>query len=234
MIKKILIIALLAGVGLIFFDLFNAYQGNETLSKTANYYAENGAKDVGAANLVTAIVVTYRGLDTLGEVTILFLAAAIISFALKFRKEDFIPNRPVRITSELLDSASQVIVPIIFMVGIYIFINGHLTPGGGFQGGAVIASGVLLMIMANPNFGISHKVIATVESISGIAFVLIGVLGIVLAGGFLDNTILPLGKLGDLFSAGVIPVIYTFVGLKVGAELSNILVTISHAQNEKN
>lgn len=234
MIKKILIIGLLAVVGLIFFDLFNAYQGNETLSKTAKYYAENGAAEVGAANLVTAIVVTYRGLDTLGEVTILFLTAAIISFILKFRREDFIPNRPVRITSELLDSASQVIVPIIFMVGIYIFINGHLTPGGGFQGGAVIASGVMLMIISNPNFGVSHKVIAVIESISGLAFVLIGVLGIVLAGGFLDNSLLPLGKLGELFSAGVIPVIYTFVGLKVGAELSNIIGTISNAQNEKN
>ncbi|MDA3906194.1 MAG: hypothetical protein PF484_08985 [Bacteroidales bacterium] len=234
MIKKILIIGLLAGVGLIFFDLFNAYQGSEVLGKTGRYYAENGADEVGAANLVTAVIVTYRGLDTLGEVTILFLTAAIISFVLKFRREDFIPNRPVRITSELLDSASQVIVPVIFMVGIYIFINGHLTPGGGFQGGAVIASGVLLMIMANPNFGISHKVIAKVESISGIAFVLIGIMGIFLAGGFLDNRLLGLGNLGELFSAGVIPIIYTFIGLKVGAELSNILGTISHAQNEKN
>lgn len=234
MIKKILIIGLLAVMGFIFFDLFSAYQGSESLGKTAEYYAQNGAEEVGAANLVTAVVVTYRGLDTLGEVTILFLAAAIISFVLKFRKEELIANRPVRPASELLDSAAQVIVPVIFMVGVYIFINGHLTPGGGFQGGAVIASGVLLMLMSNPKFGVSHKVISVVESISGVAFVLIGVLGLVLAGGFLDNHLLPLGKLGDLFSAGVIPVIYTFVGLKVGAELSNILGTISNAQNEKN
>lgn len=234
MIKKILIIGLLAVVGLIFFDLFNAYHGNEHLNKTASYYAENEASQVGASNIVTAIVVSYRGFDTLGEVTILFLAASIISFVLKVREEDIIPNRSLRITSELLESASQVIVPIIFMVGIYIFINGHLTPGGGFQGGAVIASGVLLMIMANPNFGVGHKVIATVESISGFAFVGIGVLGLVLAGGFLDNHVLGLGKLGELFSAGTIPIIYIFVGLKVGAELSNIIGTISHAQNEKN
>jgi len=234
MIKKILIIGLLAVMGFIFFDLFSAYHGSESLGKTAEYYAQNGAKEVGAANLVTAVVVTYRGLDTLGEVTILFLAAAIISFVLKFRREELVANRPVRPASELLDSAAQVIVPVIFMVGVYIFINGHLTPGGGFQGGAVIASGVLLMLMSNPKFGVSHKVISVVESISGVAFVLIGVLGLVLAGGFLDNHLLPLGKLGDLFSAGVIPVIYTFVGLKVGAELSNILGTISNAQNEKN
>jgi multicomponent Na+:H+ antiporter subunit B len=234
MIKKILIIVLLAGVGLIFFDLFNAFQGTEDLNKTASYYAENGAQQVGAANLVTAIVVTYRGLDTLGEVTILFLAAAIISFVLKFKGEDLMPVRQLRSASELLESSSQVIVPIIFMVGIYIFINGHLTPGGGFQGGAVIASGVLLMMMSNPKFGVSHKIVAFVESISGFVFVIAGVLGLVFAGGFLDNHVLGLGKFGEIFSAGIIPVIYIFVGLKVGAELSNILGTISNAQNEKN
>ncbi|HAG16384.1 MAG TPA: sodium:proton antiporter [Bacteroidales bacterium] len=234
MIKKWIILGILAGMGLIFFDLFSAFRGNETLGKTADYYARHGAEEVGASNIVTAIVVTYRGFDTLGEVTILFLTAAIISFVLKIRQEDILPNRPIRITSELLDSASQVIVPVIFMVGIYIFVNGHLTPGGGFPGGAVIASGVLLMILSNPNFSVSHKVIAWVESISGVGFVLLGVMGILFAGGFLDNRVLGLGDFGKLFSAGIIPFIYSFIGLKVGAELSNILGAISHAQNEKN
>ena len=124
-------------------------------------------------------------------------------------------------------------MPVIFLVGVYIFINGHLTPGGGFQGGAVIASGVLLMLLTNPTLHISHKIVATIESISGIAFVAIGILGIVLAGGFLDNSILPLGKFGTLLSAGAIPLIYIFIGLKVGSELSNIIGTISYHQNEK-
>ncbi len=233
MIKKILIAGLLAAVAFMFYGLLVSYNGNETLNKLGGYYAQNGAQEVGATNLVSAIVVTYRGLDTLGEVTILFLAAAIISFVLKLKKEEVAKARPVRETSELLSSASQVIVPVIFLVGIYIFINGHLTPGGGFQGGAVIASGVLLMLLANPTMQISHKIVATIESISGIAFVIVGVLGIVLAGGFLDNSILPLGQLGELLSAGAIPLIYTFIGLKVGSELSNIIGTISYNQNEK-
>jgi multicomponent Na+:H+ antiporter subunit B len=45
----------------------------------------------------------------------------------------------------------------------------------------------------------------------------------VLAGGFLDNRIMPLGQFGTLFSAGAIPIIYIFVGLKVGSELSAVL-----------
>jgi multicomponent Na+:H+ antiporter subunit B len=62
-----------------------------------------------------------------------------------------------------------------------------------------------------------------VESLSGAAYVGIGILGIVLAAGFLDARLLPLGEYGNLVSAGVIPVIYSLVGLKVGAELTGIL-----------
>jgi multicomponent Na+:H+ antiporter subunit B len=62
-----------------------------------------------------------------------------------------------------------------------------------------------------------------IESLSGLFYVLIGLLGLVLAGGFLDNRILPLGNFGTLLSAGAIPLIYSLVGLKVGAELVGIL-----------
>ncbi|NOR86193.1 MAG: sodium:proton antiporter [Bacteroidales bacterium] len=232
MVKKFIILLLVAGMGLIFFDLFTAYQSNENLNRTAEYYAQNAATDVGAANLVTAVVVTYRGLDTLGEVSILFLTAAIISFVLKFREDELDNNRKLIARSEILDTATQVLTPIIMLLGIYIFMNGHLTPGGGFQGGAVIASAVLLMLLASPKMKISHKIIGTIETISGVSFVLIGVLGIVIGGGFLDNSIMSLGTFGTLLSAGAIPIIYIFVRLKVGAELSNIIGTFSQAQNE--
>lgn len=234
MLKKILILFLVAGMALIAYDLYQAYGEKTSLAETGAYYTENAAKDIGAANLVTSVVVTYRGLDTLGEVSILFLTAAIISFVLKVKREDEEADRALRPASEILVSATQVLTPIIMLVGIYIFINGHLTPGGGFQGGAVIASAVLLMMMTNPKMNLSHKVISIIESISGIAFVFIGILGVLIGGGFLDNKIMELGTFGSLLSAGTIPLIYIFVGLKVGAELSNIIGTLSHVQNEKN
>ena len=109
--------------------------------------------------------------------------------------------------------------------------HGHLTPGGGFQGGAIIASGMLLMLLSHPLRRFGHRMIAIVESIAGMAFVFIGVLGVVYAGGFLDNRILPIGTLGELFSAGAIPLIYSFVGLKVGAEFSSMLVNLSKTEN---
>jgi len=223
MIRNILIIAILAGLAAVFVSLFWNFGSSDTLSPLATHYANNGAEEVGAPNLVTSVIVTYRGLDTLGEVTILFLVAAIVSFFLKTEENEEKENSPKRETSEIILTASRLLMPIVLLFGIYVFVNGHSTPGGGFQGGAIVATAFVLMLMANPRFQINHRIIATVESVSGISFVAIGVLGILLAGGFLDNKILPLGTFGKLFSAGSIPIIYSLVGLKVGSELSNIL-----------
>ena len=232
MIRNLLIGLVLAGFVFIFYNLYITYEPKTELTGIAAHYAEKGASEVGAANLVTAVVVTYRGFDTLGEITILFLTASIIAFFLKLNKEDEDKIIIHRGTSELLITASQILIPLIMLFGAYVFMNGHLTPGGGFQGGAIIASGVALSILANPNRQINHNVIIWVESISGVSFVILGILGIFLAGGFLDSRILGLGEFGTLFSAGTIPIIYSFVGLKVGAEISNILNKYQKSQKE--
>ena len=232
MIKNFLLSIVLLGMAYIFYNLYESYEPQTELTGIAAHFAEKGATEVGAANLVTAVVVTYRGFDTLGEVTILFLTASIISFFLKLSPSDEDKIIIHKGTSELLVTASQILVPMMLLFGAYVFLNGHLTPGGGFQGGAIIASAIALAILANPNRNINHNIILWVESISGVAFVLLGVLGVVLAGGFLDNKLLPLGEFGTLFSAGLIPVIYSFVGLKVGAEISNILNKYQKSQKE--
>ncbi len=232
MLRNSLLALVILLFGYMFYNVYSTYDTRTELSGISEHYAKNGAQEVGAANLVTAIVVTYRGFDTLGEVTILFLTASIISFFLKLKDEEQANEIVHRDTSELLVTASQVLIPIIFLFGIYVFMNGHLTPGGGFQGGAIIATGVALMILANPNVKINYTVIHWVEGISGVAFVTIGIFGIILAGGFLDNRIMGLGKFGTLFSAGAIPIIYSFVGLKVGAEISNILNKYQKSQKE--
>ncbi|MDX1346490.1 MAG: hydrogen gas-evolving membrane-bound hydrogenase subunit E, partial [Sedimenticolaceae bacterium] len=82
MIKRLTLILLLAGIGSLFAGLVMTYVADEELNLTASYYAERTAEDLGAANIVTAIIVTYRGLDTLGEVTVLFLTAAIVGLVL--------------------------------------------------------------------------------------------------------------------------------------------------------
>ena len=184
---------------------------------------------------MTAVVVTYRGLDTLGEVTVLFISAAGVGLLLrrtrrKDDKEDLErgdraeeaagTHKPA---SEIVTTATQLLLPMVMLFGIYVFLNGHLSPGGGFQGGAIIASGTMFLLLALPQSHISRLLVALTESLSGFSYVVIGVLGVLMAGGFLDNRIMGLGTYGALFSAGAIPLIYTLVGLKVGFELSAVL-----------
>lgn len=229
MIKRFIALLLLLGLGTMFVGLVQGFQPDTMLNTTATYYAENTASEVGAANIVTAIIVTFRGLDTLGEVTVLFLTATIV--ALVLQTDVARTATPQRWPGgELLQTGTRLLVPLIVLFGAYVFMNGHLTPGGGFQGGAIMASAVLLMLLADPMRSFSHRLISKVESISGLFYVTIGVLGIFLAGGFLDNRILPLGEFGSLLSAGAIPLIYVLVGLKVGAEFSSIMVSLSETE----
>ncbi len=235
MIKRLFIFAMLGLMAMIFFNLAANYTENTSLSKLGHYYAEKGPQEVGAPNLVTAVVVTYRGLDTLGEVTVLFISAAGVGLLLRRgrRKKDGNSDLDARQieagaelhkpASEIVETATELLLPMVIMFGIYVFMNGHLSPGGGFQGGAIIASGAMFLLLALPESHISRLMIALTESLSGFSYVVVGVLGVIYAGGFLDNRFIDLGTYGDLFSAGAIPLIYTFVGLKVGFELTAVL-----------
>jgi multicomponent Na+:H+ antiporter subunit B len=232
MIRRFFVVLLLVGLGAVFAGLLAGYAPNDELNPTARYYAEHTAQDIGAANIVTAIVVTFRGLDTLGEVTVLFLTATIVGLVLAHgRRESKGPKRELPPSGELLTTGTRLLVPLILLFGTYVFVNGHLTPGGGFQGGAILASAILLLLLTDPLLRFGHGLIAAIESTGGLVFVGIGVLGVLLAGGFLDNRILPIGTLGALFSAGAIPIIYSFVGLKVGAEFSSMLVNLSETED---
>ena len=235
MIKRLFIMMMLALLALIFVQLAVNYTENSSLLKLGHYYVAEGPQEIGAPNLVTAVVVTYRGLDTLGEVTVLFIAAAGVGLLLrrtrrKGDQEDLQQGDRAEETagtrkpaSEIVETATELLLPMVMLFGIYVFLNGHLSPGGGFQGGAIIASGTMFLLLALPESHISRLLVAVTESLSGFSYVVIGVLGVIVAGGFLDNRILELGTYGALFSAGAIPLIYTLVGLKVGFELSAVL-----------
>ena len=226
--KNSIAIILVLVFGVFLFQIFGYHQIQTALNKTAGYYNTNTAAEVGAANVVTAIVVTYRGLDTLGEVTVLFLTALIVGYILRHGgKEKPKKNN----TSEILITAANVLIPGSIILGVYVFLNGHLTPGGGFQGGAIIGTAITLMILANPLQSIRKSVLHFTESTSGFFYILIGLAGLIFAGGFLDNRILPLGTLGNLLSAGAIPVIYSLIGLKVGTEISSIIASINETGN---
>ena len=222
MIKNLLIIIALVGMVFITIPLVKEYQTPKVISGVAQDYVELSASKLNIPNTITAIVVTFRGLDTLGEVTVLFLATAGVGFLLKSKNTK---KTKKRAGSEILKTGSAILTPMILVLGVYIFTHGHLTPGGGFQGGVVIASAFLLQIMAHEDFKFSHHLIHFTESISGFSYVMIGLAGLVILGfnHFLDPRWLELGKWGSLFSAGAVPIIYSLVGIKVGAEMSSLL-----------
>ena len=183
-------------------------------------YKKSKNLEEGSANVVTSIVVNYRGFDTLGEVTVLFISAfgvGLISSGLKRKGYGRKPNF-------ILRTAVGVVLPLIILFGVYIFVHGHLTPGGGFPGGTILSIGILLLYLSSEEYELSEKS-KVLEGTSGSLFVIIGLLGIAFSGAFLAN-FLPTGVIGNLFSAGIVPIIYIVIGFKVGAELSTIVADL--------
>lgn len=210
---------ILLGFGYYMVSVFLELDFGKRREGVGTHYLNSTVEETGSVNAVTSIVVSYRGFDTLGEVTVLFLAATGLGAILYDKRGK---KRPRQHASMIVRTASQIIYPLIVLLGVYVFVHGHLTPGGGFQGGAIIATGVLLMFMSYRTFETSHKVLSWIESIAGITFVSIGFTGLILGHTFLEN-FLPLGTPNHLFSAGIIPIIYIAVGFKVGAELTALL-----------
>ena len=188
-------------------------------SKVGKYYIDEGIRETGAVNIVTSVVVSYRGFDTLGEVTVLFIAATGIAAVLKIGRKKSTAIEPA---SFVLYMGCRVLFPLILVFGSYIFIHGHLTPGGGFQGGAVIASAFLLIYLGCRERRIIEKMANTIESLGGLIFVVVGLVGLAVGGYFLLN-FLPMGQPYRLLSAGIIPIIYIAIGFKVGSELASII-----------
>ena len=189
-------------------------------TKVGRHYINEGVKETGAVNIVTSVVVSYRGFDTLGEVTVLFIAAIGLGAVLTASGRE--KMRKTEPASLVLYTGCRLLFPLILIFGTYIFIHGHLTPGGGFQGGAIIASGFLLIYLGCRERRISQKASKLTESLGGLVFVVIGLLGLAFGGYFLSN-FLPKGTANTLFSAGIIPIIYVAIGFKVGSELAGII-----------
>jgi multicomponent Na+:H+ antiporter subunit B len=219
--RKIISIVLLAIVMVGIIYCLEEIPFGKSQSLVRQYYIDNGVKETGATNIVTSVVINYRGFDTLGEVTVLFLAAIGLS-AVLFQEEKR-QRKEGRRSSLILYTGCRFLFPLIMIFGTYIFVHGHLTPGGGFQGGAIIASGFLLTMLGCWKWRGIHKTSFKItESIAGLVFVIVGLLGLLYSGYFLANY-LPKGVPNELFSAGIIPIIYVAIGFKVGTELTGVL-----------
>ena len=203
-----------------------AYYGNH--NETSLYYVTEGVNDTGAVNIVTAILFDYRGFDTLGEAIVLFCVASAISMLFASRTA---PKKSPEL-SILARAASLLYSPCIIIFGIYIIIHGHLSPGGGFQGGVILASVVLIHLVV---FGestvvkhLDYKKLAVIESFSLLLFIGIGLIPVLTGNAFLTNlpSLFPRGIPGELFSAGNIGLLNIATGSKVAASVAVILLNM--------
>ncbi|HHB79895.1 MAG TPA: sodium:proton antiporter [Saprospiraceae bacterium] len=227
--KKYIVLGLLAVLGYYLMSIFLLVDFGlpHFAHGVKDVYLSSSKNILKVSNAVTAIVVNFRGFDTLGEVTVLFLSATAMSGILYKKRHDIGERSILFPASSIIRSGAKMLFPSITLLGIYVFIHGHLSPGGGFQGGTIIATGFLLMLLTYQNYSVSHNRLVWVESVAGMLFVIIGLAGYFMKGSFLEN-VLPVGELNDLFSGGVIGIIYVLVGFKVAAELIGIIYTILH------
>lgn len=118
------------------------------LTQVAARYIESGAREAGADNLVTGVLLNYRGLDTFGEVVVIFSALAAVMATLAGAPSTML-SRAVREAIPISPVVAFIIrltAPFIALFGAYVIFKGHVSPGGGFQGGVIL--GALLVLLS--------------------------------------------------------------------------------------
>ena len=219
-----------------------------------DYYLRNSQTETGSNNVVSSIVFDYRGFDTLGEATVLFLVVTSISMLLSllYKREDVDdyefrkPNEFPGDVSRIISYGSYLLYPLIITFGVYLVIHGHLSPGGGFQGGAVMASGTALLLVSaliTRHVHRTRRIFSFFESLGLTIFISMGFAGIgttflynFLANGSstLFGRAIPFGpNPGFLNSGGVLPVLSFAIGVEVFFGLSIILVTLFHVARHR-
>lgn len=205
------------------------YRGpyGDAIARVANY--ERHTNDI-----VNAINYDYRAADTLGEEFILF--ASVMGVMLLLRRDAGM--QPAARVNDGPDGLSVTIrtvsVPAVWMTvvfGLYIALHGQLSPGGGFQGGVILATAAWLIYIAiNPAVFdrlVSHTAMEVLEAVGAGGYAIIGIAPLLVGVAALTN-ILPLGSTGDVFSSGTIALISACVGVEVAA--SFLMVSHTYLQ----
>ncbi len=183
---------------------------------------------------VTAVNFDVRGFDTLGEEFILFTSVMGTVLLMRRQKdeaagdhEDHAAGRVIPPTSDAVRITSLALIPLTVLFGIYVVTHGQITPGGGFQGGVILASAPLLLYLCAEfkelRRALPLRLVAVSESIGAAAYILVGGLGLTMGGVFLQN-LLPLGPNGSVNGGGIVPLIDVGVGLEVSGGLSLVLL----------
>lgn len=203
---------------------------NPANNEVAGRYLEAGLSETGAVNTVAGIILDYRAFDTFGESVVLFLSAVSV-IALMRRKSgngsggsgDQGGGRERDEERDIiLEQVARLLVPFILMFGLYVVLNGHLSPGGGFSGGTVMGAGLILYANA---FGyrrihrfFSFKTFTVMSSGALMVYALSKGYSFFMGANHLESGI-PLGRPGNILSAGLILPLNICVGLVVAGTM---------------
>lgn len=199
---------------------------NEVVEK----YIEDGLQDTGAVNIVTGMILDYRAFDTFGESNVLFIATCTVLLLLKVDKKDhkelveeekseryFEPK-----DDSILQKITFILFPIIAIFGIYVILNGHISPGGGFSGGAIIGAGLILYSNA---FGFkslsrffTEKTYRWISFASLLFYCLAKSYSFYTGANHIESGI-PLGTAGAILSSGLILPLNICVGMVVACTM---------------
>lgn len=212
------------------FGAVNAPTNNEVSLR----YIEKGLEETGATNMVAGMILDYRAFDTLGESTVLFIAASAVLILLRIdRRPDGQPMQE-QIAEEsddrhyepkndrILQGSAMLLTPVVLLFGIYIVLNGHLSPGGGFSGGAIISAGLILYLNA---FGFAQAGrFFTYKTFMWVSLFALAFYGLAKAYSFYMGANglpsgIPLGTPGAILSSGLIMPLNVAVGAVVACTM---------------
>ncbi len=207
---------------------------NPINNEVSERYIEKGMEETGAVNIVAGMILDYRAFDTLGESHVLFIAVCSVLILLKLNLDK--DGRPTRekLDAEandrvyepkndmILQRVASLLVPFILLFGIYNLLNGHLSPGGGFSGGAIMGAGLILYLNA---FGFqktsrffSFKTFRVV-SYAALTFYAVAKAYSFFTGANHLPSFITTGNPGDILSAGLILPLNIAVGMVVACTM---------------
>ena len=227
-------------------------KNNPDNNEVARRYIENGLEETGAVNIVSGMILDYRAFDTFGESCVLFVATICVTIMLRidgrggkgddeekeggvkygirqsaFKKIDSRNYEPE--DDSILKISSIVIIPIILVFGIYVVLNGHISPGGGFSGGAILGAAFILYLSA---FGfekterfMNAKTVKVVTLIALLVYCISKCYSFFTGANHLESGI-PLGTPGAILSSGLILVLNICVGLVVACTMYSFYALI--------
>ncbi len=204
---------------------------NPANNEVSEKYIEDGVQDTGAVNIVTGMILDYRAFDTFGESNVLFIATCAVLVLLRndkkkdkakmleeARREQFYEPKD----DVILQKITFVLFPIIAIFGIYVVLNGHLSPGGGFSGGAIIGAGLILYANAfgfdNINRFFNEKTYKWI-SFGALTFYCLAKSYSFFTGANHIESIIPLGTAGAIISGGLILPLNICVGMVVACTM---------------